>query len=135
MRGLDCQPDKAAPAWVDVTPVDLAAGLIVQYLETSARKAVTHIANCYAVSAKSICDTMRLPEVPVDEFKGRLASLPGIERVLLSYAFFKKDSLALFPQYFNIDLFQSTSHTYAIRKPFPVSNDTLISLYLSDMGL
>jgi len=134
MKSLGCQPDKAAPAWVDVTPVDLAAERIVQALDSQPRAEIVHIANCYAVSAKALCDAMELLPIPAEEFKARVARLPGIERVLLSYAFFKKESLTLFPHYFNIDLFQSTGHTYGIRKPFTVSNDTLISLYLSDMG-
>lgn len=131
MRRLGCMPEGCEEAWVDITPVDFAAQRIVRYVNDGARPPIVHIANFLAVSASHICDKLGLALVNQDEFLAQVAALPGIERVLLTYAFFKAQALQTFPQYFNIDLFQTTGNTYCINRPFPVTNDSLLSLYVS----
>lgn len=131
MRQLGCAPMGYKPAWVDVTPVDFAASLILRYINDAGRPPVEHIANFLPTFADFICDKLDLCLVEADEFRARVAELPGrMERVLLTYAFFKEEALRTMPEYFNIDLFQSTDHVYCIRRPFPVPTDELLSLYI-----
>lgn len=131
MRRLGCAPREFEEAWVDITPVDLASRLIVRYINDADREPIAHIANFLPVSASHICHHLGLPLVNPEEFLERVGELRGIERVLLTYAFFKSEALRTLPSYFNIDLFQTTNHVYCIHKPFSVGNDSLLSLYVS----
>jgi nucleoside-diphosphate-sugar epimerase len=131
MRQLGCAPAGCKEAWVDITPVDFAAELILRYINDAGRPPIVHIANFLPTFAEFICEKLKLPLVNSEEFRARVAELPGrMERVLLTYAFFKEEALRTMPDYFNIDLFQSTAHVYCITRPFPVSTDALLSLYI-----
>ena len=128
LHHLGIHPKNYEEAWVDITPVDFAAQHLIQTVFNPSP--IQHIANRDSLSLTLILEALNTRPVSSEEFFLALATLPKIERVLLHYAFLKTDALQKYPQYFNIDLFQSTSHQYHIKHPFPVSNPTLLQLYL-----
>lgn len=136
LHELHCAPPEFAEALVDVTPVDFAAARIVQLLARGAPAgAITHIANNEPVRLTQILEHLAIARTTLLEFRRRLRGLPRMQRVLVEYAFFKQASLHNMPEFFNIDLFQTTGHKYGPLQPFSVSSSNLLSLYVAVAGL
>lgn len=136
LHALQCAPPAYAEALVDVTPVDFAAARIVQLLEREAPAGrITHLANREPIRLTHILESLGVEKTALPEFHRRLQCLPRMQRVLMEYAFFKQDSLQSLPEFFNVDLFQTTGHKYGSLEPFSVSNSDLLSLYIAVAGL
>lgn len=136
LRHLSCSPSEYTEAQVDVTPVDFAAERIVQLLAWPVGlPPITHIANPEAVSLTQVLAAVGAAgTVPVPEYCARLVKLPRMQQVLMKYAFFKPAALQDLPDFFNVDLFQTTNHSYGPLAPFPLPNADLLSLYTAVAG-
>lgn len=132
MRVLGIHPAEYEPAWVDLTPVDHASsGLAQAVVQGVPCGTITHIAHQRSLGLAEVLQALNTCPVPKAEFLDQLRAFPALTRVLLHYAFFKSESLLTMPQYFNIDLFQSTGHTYAARHEVALAPEELLARYLA----
>lgn len=112
-------PNNYEESFVDITPVDIAALITKELIfkgNYSLKDNIYHIANSKALSIKTIIehlvDKNRVQYVSHDDFVLYLSEFKKIEQIFFYYAFYKKKAIEKYPQYFNIDLFQSTQCEY-----------------------
>lgn len=134
IRHLGVHPLKYEDAVVDVTPVDYAAAAIAHQVLLAAPLPVIHVANKTGLHLSEMLTALRSKAVPRDDFEAAICVLPSLVQTLLTFAFFKSEALANMPHYFNVDLFQSTGHSYSIDDPFELSNKELFSTYVSALA-
>lgn len=104
-------------AQVDVTPVDHCATRIVTMCENlQYAPKIRHIAAnkpfyrsdlVGELIAKGLVDYLEF-----GQWEGAFDTLPSLQKILMQYAFHKNEMVKEQPRYFNIDLFQTTGHTY-----------------------
>lgn len=135
LKQMRCFPSDFVDAEVDMTPVDIAAQRIVVVLPTVTTAArYTHVFNPQPVRLTEILEAIGATAVTPEEFETRIAGLPRMRRVLLKYAFYKPQALQDLPEFFNVDLFQTTGHRYGATAALKTTNADLLSLYLSVAG-
>jgi thioester reductase-like protein len=132
---LGVYPKDYTQAFVDVTPVDYAASQVVSFLLFATEGSISHIANKRSVSLSEMLRLLPVRAVPREDFNRALQTLPRLTQMLLSYAFFKHEALQQYPHYFNVDLFQSTNHSYSVNTPFELDNGSLLARYLPNLSL
>lgn len=130
---LKIYPGSFEEAYVDITPVDFCIQEIKKYLMCSKKIPILHIANQTAYPLSEIIKLLQLKKVDKSIWMEEIQKFSNIEKKLLEFAYYKKDSLQKHFQYFNIDLFQSTNHYYNIQKKFPKLNNDLVKLYIQKM--
>mgnify|MGYP001202592210 CR=1 FL=1 len=125
-KQIKIYPQEFEESFVDITPVNLAAQAIVDNL-LNPHDLIVHIANKNKVSIRSFIDCLSL--IPVDKnlFLNKLKNLTKINQVLLSYAWLKSQALLDYPDYYNIDLFQSTN--YQLNGKIEIDNLKLLRDY------
>lgn len=118
-------------AYVDLTPVDLACYQIIEALDR--KEKIIHIANKNSTPLSDFIEGLHLKAVSNEVWLKKIESYTNLDQILLKYAFFKEEMLKTHFNYFNIDLFQSTHHNYAILNEFEVSNKTLLKNYIKEI--
>lgn len=129
-KKLQCYPSGFEESFVDITPVDICAQKIVKEIVPQSAK-IFHIANKRSLPLSLILKKLNLSSIPKEKWLEKLKELSSLDQVLMKYAFFKEESLKNYPNFFNIDLFQSTGHSYNIESEFDKSNEELLCLYLT----
>lgn len=124
-------PDNYENSFVDFTPIDLAAQLILSSFKN--KSSIIHIANKESISLNDICNVMNIKKVSNEEFLSKISQFPTTIFYLFYFAFFKTEALKKYPHYFNVDLFQSTNHWYKIQNKFIITNKQLIILYINSI--
>lgn len=132
LNKIKIYPENFEEAYVDLTPVDLCAEKIVQHI-ISGKDNILHIANKKSISLTEILNELNLKKVHTIEFQKQIKELPTLPKTLLEFAFFKSTMLKDCFRLFNIDLFQSTNHSYNIENNFNISNTKLIKKYLQNI--
>lgn len=128
LNEIKTYPTNYKQAYVDLTPVDLACTQIINNLNREDK--IIHIANKNSTPLSDFLDCLNLKAVPNEIWLKKIAFYNNLEQILLKYAFFKDEMLKAHFNYFNIDLFQSTDHNYAILNEFEISNKTLLKNYI-----
>lgn len=128
MRSIGGFPKGSAPAWVDMTPVDACAERIVEKIKS--RERMIHIANRHSVARSQLEKALGLQEMEREAWNQRLDSLKGIERTLLEYAYDKERMVKEKKTWFNMDVFQSTGHEYAVGSDCDWNHELLIRQYM-----
>lgn len=103
-------PEDIETSLVDISPVDLAANKIIEAMNSHQK--YSHIANKKSTSILDFINVLNLKPVTKKYWEENTEKLKRIEKILLSYAYFKSHSLKKYPEYFNIDLFQTTEHNW-----------------------
>lgn len=105
-------------AFVDISPVNLVADKIVSVL-TSNQKTV-HIANETPTPLSMFINRFNLMHMNNEEWEYRISTLSKMQAILMKYAYLKNKTKKQHPNYFNIDLFQTTGHNWHgdIKTPF-----------------
>jgi thioester reductase-like protein len=103
-------PEGFEESLIDISPIDLASKEIIGNLHLENK--YVHIANMNGTSIKNFIQSLDLKEITLDDWKKHIDGLKKTEKILLSYAYFKSQSLKEYPNYFNIDLFQTTGHNW-----------------------
>lgn len=125
---LGVYPEEFEEAFVDMTPVDYCADLIINSLLNKDSK-IKHIANKEPTKLTSFIKVLDLKKIPKNVWLDKVKMKTSLEQYLLKYAFFKQESLNLHFDYYNLDLFQTTGHSYSIENFFEKNNQQLLSLY------
>ena len=133
LHTLGCYPQDYEPAWVDMTPVDIAASKIINYLSENYEESIIHIANKSSLNIKDIVQLLDLKAVAPDIFEEKIKDLDTVSKNLMTFAFFKTRALKENFHLFNIDLFQSTNHFYSIEQDFPIDNISLLNIYIGKL--
>lgn len=133
LNTLQIYPENFEESFVDLTPVDLCAKIISDSLIEKKKSNIIHIANKYSLPLSSIIEQLQLTPVNNKQFIESVQNLPSLIKTLLMFAFFKTDSLAISFNLFNIDLFQSTNHSYSIKESFEMSNENLLKTYITQL--
>lgn len=131
-KEINCYPSGYEESFVDITPVDMCAQKVIHEVLAS-DKEIVHIANKNALPITEIISQLGLQPVTPENWTVAISSYSKIDQILMNYAFFKTQSLNKYPNFFNIDLFQSTGHYYSIKEPFLKTNKELLSLYLDTL--
>lgn len=112
-------PKQYEESFVDITPVDIAALITKELIfkgNFSFNNNIYHIANSKSVSLTEIINSFiqkdEIKWLEHDDFVLYLKQFKKFEQIFFYYAFFKTKAIKIYPQYFNIDLFQSTLCTY-----------------------
>jgi len=103
-------PQNFEESFIDISPIDIASDKVINAVFDKSR--YTHIANSKGTSIKVFIETLNLKPITFEQWEIYLNTLKKTERTLLSYAYFKSQSLNQYPKYFNIDLFQTTGHNW-----------------------
>jgi thioester reductase-like protein len=134
---INSYPKDYEISFVDLTPVNFCADFILNYIQQSIYQSqpIYHIANKKSVPISKIIKILNLEPVSKELFLEKLNSLSKLSQTLLKYAFFKPEMLQhdIKKQFFNIDLFQSTHHSYNINNDFNISNAILLELYIKNI--
>jgi thioester reductase-like protein len=112
-------PQDYEESFVDITPVDIAALITKELIfrgNFSIENNIYHIANSQNLSIHKLISAI-LKNNPIkylshEEFMLYLEKFKKTEQIFLNYAFFKHEAIKKYPNYFNIDLFQSTHCVY-----------------------
>lgn len=111
-------------AWVDITPVDIAAKNIIKCM---GQNKIMHIANNKSTSLQEIINELQLEIVNQDIFKEKIKSYPSLYKKLLENAFFKEK---IESYYFNVDLFQATNHYWIGDNTINIENNKILKKYI-----
>ena len=131
LREIKIYPIDYKESYVDLTPVDLACSQIIENIKQ--KKTIIHIANKVSTPLSYFIELLNLKAVQNDIWLKEIAAYDNLDQILLKYAFFKEKMLNTHFNYFNIDLFQSTHHSYAILEEFEISNKTLLQNYIKNL--
>ena len=110
MKNLEIHPRNYEEAFVDISPVDEVAKIISKEIKSNTK--IIHIANQKSTSLSEILEKLNTTPVDIKTWNERIKNLRKTEQVLLKYAFFKSEALKQYFHYYNVDLFQSTGHTW-----------------------
>lgn len=127
-KELGVYPDGFEDALVDMTPVDDCVELIMNILENEHIQ-IYHIANKEPTKLSTIIELLELKKVSKEQWFEKIKTRNSLEQYLLKYAFFKKESVKSHFEYYNLDLFQTTGHSYHIQKNFKQKNKNMLKLY------
>ena len=78
-----------------------------------------------------IVSVLNLKKLKKEDWLKKVEKMTNLEQLLLKFAFFKNETMSSNRDYFNIDLFQTTNHTYNIKKYFDQDNESMLKLYFS----
>ncbi len=110
LKDFPYYPENFEESFIDISPINLASDELVSAIFSENK--YTHIANSKATSIKEFVKALELKPVSFDIWNEYINRLKKSEKILLSYAYFKSESLKSHPNYFNIDLFQTTGHNW-----------------------
>lgn len=127
IKQLKIYPECYENAWVDLSPVDLVAKKIVDSLDSQEK--IFHIANEKSTSLSHLLSFIDSKPVDIKIWIEKTHHLKSIEKMLLEFAFFKTKALQQYPQYFNIDLFQSTGHDWQGN----LKDNSIFKVYLENL--
>lgn len=147
LNNIKVYPEIFEEAFVDITPVDLCGQIITNYISNNnfsnnnfnnnnfSKNNIIHIANKNSLPLSAIVKKLNLTPVSGINFISTLNSLPSLTKTLLMFAFFKSEMLKSSFKLFNIDLFQSTDHSYDIKEDFNINHHHLLTIYLQQLVL
>lgn len=127
-KQLGCYPLNYENSYVDITPVDYCANSICNRIQDSV--AIMHIANKQSAELAEFIKICDLKAVSKALWLNKVSELSTLEQILMKYAYFKSEMLNSYFNYFNIDLFQATNHTFNIQNSFDKSNTELLQYYI-----
>lgn len=128
-KELNIYPEGYEDSIVDMTPVDFCSTIICKTLEKTLK--ITHIANKNGTKLSEFIKILKLKKVTKEVWESEIKNKNTLDSYLLKFAFFKQETLAHNFNYFNLDLFQTTNHTYNIKENFKKDNQYLLQLYCS----
>lgn len=128
-KQLGFYPEEFEEALVDITPVDYVVNLVAEVIQ--GKEKIIHIANKKATSLSQIVSVLNLKKLKKEDWLKKVEKMTNLEQILLKFAFFKNETMSSNRDYFNIDLFQTTNHTYNIKKYFDQDNESMLKLYSS----
>lgn len=125
-------PENYQEALVDMTPVDLASENIINFINKQ-EKNIIHIANKEGTKLSNFINILNLKKISKEDWLNKINELDNLKQFLLKFAFFKDEMLESHFNYFNLDLFQTTNHSYDIKNKFEMSNENLLKLYCNEI--
>lgn len=128
-KELKVYPEEYENAYVDVLPVDICVKKILKSIKKN--KEITHIANKESVSLKTIIKELNLVPIEKEIWFKKIEKYGKIYQILLKSAYFKNEVVSENIRYYNIDLFQSTHHSYNIKNKFNISNKKILTGYIN----
>lgn len=128
LKQIKKYPENFEEAFVDLSPVDIVAKIICKEI-FSPTSQYFHIANKKSTSLSEIIGLTQCKEVSLNEWEESIKKYKKTIQILLNYAFFKTKSIEKYPQYYNIDLFQTTNHDWNGQ-----IDDIMIDKYISLVG-
>lgn len=129
---LGIYPDNYESAWVDMTPVDYCAKIISSNISNQ-KDPIMHIANKTPTSLESFIKILNLKKVAKEKWLEIIKEKNSVEQYLLKFAYFKNETLLHSFDYYNLDLFQTTGHSYNIENKFEKTNENLLKLYCDNI--
>lgn len=128
-KEIKIYPEGFEESLVDMTPVDFCSKIICKSLEENLK--IKHIANKDGTKLSDFIKILKLNKVTKEVWQSEIETKNTLDSYLLKFAFFKQETLTNNFNYFNLDLFQTTNHTYNIKENFEKDNQYLLQLYCS----
>lgn len=132
LKNIGYYPENYQEALVDMTPVDLASENIIHFINKQ-EKNIIHIANKEGTKLSNFINILNLKKISKEDWLNKINELDNLKQFLLKFAFFKDEMLESHFNYFNLDLFQTTNHSYDIKNKFEMSNENLLKLYCNEI--
>lgn len=130
---VQCVPQNYEQAYVDISPVDLVANKIANILVSDIHHNIINIANSTSYALSSLLKQYaHFSVIENSQFMEELKVLPRLQQMLMMYAFFKSTALQIYPDYYNIDLFQSTNHSWSGSHLLQIHNENVVQCYLEN---
>lgn len=128
-KDLKYYPKVYEESFIDMTPVDYCSEIILNNLQNNLK--IIHIANKTPTRLTDFINLLNLTQIDKEQWINLINKKSKLESLLLKFAFFKTETLNDNFCYFNLDLFQTTNHTYNIKNSFYIHNKNLLKLYFS----
>lgn len=132
LKNIGYYPENYQEALVDMTPVDLASENIINVIHKQ-EKNIIHIANKEGTQLSNFINILNLKKISKEDWLNKINELDNLKQFLLKFAFFKDEMLKSHFNYFNLDLFQTTNHSYNIKNKFEMNNENLLKLYCDEI--